>query len=47
MLKQSTGNRSASQELIAAANWIMDPSRPTAAPVAMEQAEDAVRHTVE
>ena len=29
------------------ANWIIDPSRPIAAPVATEKAEEAVRQTVE
>jgi hypothetical protein len=32
---------------MAAAKWIIDPSRPIAAPVAMEKAEEAVRQTVE
>jgi hypothetical protein len=34
------------QELAAAANWIIEPSRPMAAPDATEKAEEIVRHRV-
>src|SRR3981081_1998129 len=40
------GDLSPTHEEIATANWIIDPSRPIAAPVATEKAEEAVRQTV-